>query len=105
MVAKDKVFDDLVREHFSLEQELERIVWLPEGESASEIRLLHVDASSLPSSDVQVFSFAPTPEIPYRLRLAQITPAEWLAILARQLALPEGWSLGDRREVQRNGAG
>ena len=100
---KEKMVSMLVSEHFSGEASLQLIVWLRGNEPQDEIRLLHIDECTIPSPDeVQSFRFAPTPDVPYAVRLAQVTPDEWDRICSKNLNLPCGWILdSSKREYPR----
>lgn len=101
---KDQVVEALVVEHFANEPDLEQDIWLCGDEPQDEIRLLHLDNGTIPTGDVQSFRFAPTPEVPYAVRLAQVTPDEWDRVQNHEVALPPSWSLKDRRTyARRNG--
>lgn len=59
--------------------------------------LIQVTGSAIPSPDkVYVFGFAPGPDFPYVLAIAEVTPEEWERITDGDLALPEGWDLASR---------
>jgi hypothetical protein len=84
----------LVQEHFELEEDLEQIVWLKKG-PPSEIRLLEVNRNTAATGMVEVFGFAPSADVPYPLRIAEITPDEWERVQNGTISLPESWSLED----------
>lgn len=88
----EKLVADLVQEHFELEPDLERIIWLKKG-PASEIRLLEVNRNTAATGLVEVFGFAPSVDVPYPLRIAEITPEEWKRVQNGNISLPESWSL------------
>lgn len=100
---KEKMVSVLVDEHFAGEASLRIIVWLRGNEPQDEIRLLHVDECTIPSPDeVQSFRFASTTDVPYAVRLAQVTPDEWDRIRSKHLNLPRGWILdSSKREYAR----
>jgi len=84
----------LIQEHFELEEDLEQIIWLKKG-PASEIRLLEINRNTAATGMVEVFGFAPSVDIPYPLRIAEITPEEWERVQNGEISLPESWSLDD----------
>jgi hypothetical protein len=90
----EKLVASIVQEHFDLEEDLEQIIWLKKG-AASEIRLLEVNRNTAATSMVEVFGFAPSADVPYPLRIAEITPEEWERVQNGAIALPENWSLED----------
>jgi len=87
-----KLVTSLVHEHFELENDLEQIIWLKEG-PADEIRLLEINRNTTATGMVEVFGFAPSVDTPYPLRIAEITPEEWLRVKKGKIPLPENWSL------------
>jgi hypothetical protein len=88
----EKLAAELAQEHFELEDELEQIIWLKKG-SAREIRLLEVNRDTAATGIVEVFGFAPSPDVPYPLRIAEITPDEWERVQNGEIPLPDSWSL------------
>jgi len=82
----------IVQEHFDLEENLEQIIWLKKG-PASEIRLLEVNRNTAATGMIEIFGFAPSAEVPYPLRIAEITPEEWERVQNGEISLPEVWSL------------
>jgi len=93
----EKFVASLVQEHFDLEKDLEQIIWLKKG-SASEIHLLEVNRNTAATGMVEVFGFAPSLDVPYPLRIAEITPAEWERVQNGEISLPAVWSL-DEAEI------
>ncbi len=100
---KERIVHQLAHDHFEAEPTLERVIWLRGEEPDGEIHLLHVDSSAIPADATgpAIFRFTPTADVPYALRLAQVTPDEWEAIKAGSLALPNGWTAAERREFDR----
>jgi len=90
----EQLVASLVQEHFELEEDLEQIIWLKKG-PASEIRLLEINRNTAATGMVEVFGFAPSVDIPYPLRIAEITPEEWERVQNGEISLPESWSLDD----------
>lgn len=88
----EKLVASIVQEHFEIEDELEQIIWLKKG-PAGEIRLLEVNRNTAATGMVEVFGFVPSAEIPYPLRIAEITPEEWEYVKNGKISLPEVWSL------------
>ena len=87
-----KLVSTLVQEHFDLEEELEQIIWLKKG-PVNEIRLLEINRNTAATGMVEVFGFAPSTDVPYPLRIAEITPEEWKRVQHGGISLPENWSL------------
>jgi hypothetical protein len=95
----ESVVEKLVHEHFELEEKLEKIIWIQSNKP--EIRLIEINAETIATGDVQSFYFPPSDEIPYDLKLAEVTPKEWQKVLQNEIPLPEGWGLENRREFSR----
>jgi len=94
--AKDAAARRLIQWHFTVESELRevyRIVMDDEGSREEPIRLLEVNAATVPTGSVEPFTFSPTEEIPFHTVIAEITPEELEAFRSHPEALPEGWSL------------
>jgi len=86
------VAENLIQEHFDLEPNLEKIIWI-NPDKTTEIRLLEINSDTITTGMVQSFYFAPWEEIPYAMKIAEITPEEWQKILQAEIPLPEGWTL------------
>ena len=71
----EKVVRQLVQSHFEIEPSIDEIVWFRDGEE-QEIRLIEINRDTLPTRSVEVFSFAPTQDVPFPVRIADITPQE-----------------------------
>jgi len=96
----ESVVEKLVREHFELEEKLEKIIWIKSNKP--EIRLIEVNSETFTTGDVQSFYFPPSDDIPYDLKLAEVTPDEWQKVLQNEIPLPVGWSLENRQEFSRD---
>ena len=84
--------DKLVKEHFAIEDGIKSIVWVNPNHQ-KEIWLIEVDATAIPAGRVEAFYFKPTGEVPYPIRIANITPDEWNAAQSGSIDMPEGWIL------------
>ena len=96
LLAKDAAARRLIQWHFAVEPELRevyRIVLDDEGSQEEPIRLLEVNAATVPTGSVEPFTFSPTKEIPFRTVIAEITPEELASFRSNPKALPKGWSL------------
>ena len=77
--TKDAAASRLIQWHVSVEPELRevyRIVLDDEGSQEGPIRLLEVNAATVPTGSIEPFGFSPTEEIPFRTVIAEITPEE-----------------------------
>jgi hypothetical protein len=95
MHAKDAAARRLIEWHFTVEPELcevYRILMENEGSREEPIRLLEVNAATVPTGSVEPFAFSPTQEIPFRTVIAEITPEELDSLRLHPETLPEGWS-------------
>jgi len=96
LLAKDAAARRLIQWHFAVEPELRevyRIVLDDEGSQEEPIRLLEVNAATVPTGSVEPFTFSPTKEIPFRTVIAEITPEELASFRSNPKAFPKGWSL------------
>jgi hypothetical protein len=71
----EKVVSHLVRSHFEIEEAIDQIVWLKDGDE-QEIHLIEVNRNTFPTGSVEVFYFAPSPDVPFPVRVADVTPQE-----------------------------
>lgn len=94
------VAENLIQEHFSLEPNLEIIIWI-NPDNMTEIRLLETNSDTITTGMVQSFYFAPWDEIPYAMKIAEITPEEWTKILKAEIPLPSGWTLENHKVYSR----
>jgi hypothetical protein len=92
----EKVVRRLVQSHFEIEPNIDEIVWFRDGEN-QEIHLIEINRDTLPTGNVEVFSFAPTQDVPFPVRIADITPQEWKQAQSGNIPLPPGWTL---RQIQ-----
>lgn len=102
--AKDAAARRLIQWHFKVEPELRevyRIVTANEGSGDEPIRLLEVNAATVPTGSVEPFAFSPTEEIPFRTVIAEITPEELQTIRSHPEALPRGWNLSSAERFVR----
>jgi hypothetical protein len=94
--TKDAAARRLIQWHFTVEPELRevyRIVMDDEGSQEEPIRLLEINAATVPTGSIEPFGFSPTEEIPFRTVIAEITPEELESVRSNPETLPEGWSL------------
>jgi hypothetical protein len=96
----ESVVEKIVHEHFELEENLEKVIWI-RSRATPEICLLEINSDTFATGMVQSFYFPPSEEIPYPLILAEVTPEEWQKILRDEIELPEGWSLENHKAFER----
>jgi len=92
----DTHVDDLVRQlarsHFDLEEGIERIIWVKNG-NTPDVRLIEINRDVIPVGDFYAFYFAPSQAFPLPIRIADVTPNEWEQIQRGEIRLPAEWSL------------
>jgi hypothetical protein len=101
-MSKDEFVAWIARQHFAIDKGITRILFLPTGAPAEEVRLLEVNVlASLPENGpVEAVDFMPDIEgVHYTLFVADVTPSQLDAILNGRLPLPNGWQLEGHREL------
>ncbi len=98
--TKDQVAARLAETHYILESGIRHIFRIrsdaTEDGAAEPIKLLEVNADTVPSGILPVY-FGPREEggIPYATVIVDVTPAEFDRLQAHDLALPDGWRVGE----------
>lgn len=82
----------LVRSHFETEESIDQIIWVKDGEER-EIRLIEINHDTLPTGSIETFYFAPSKDVPFPVRIADVTPKEWERVQSGDIPLPPGWTL------------
>ena len=90
----------LAREHFEVEEDIERIIWFKDDER-KKIRLLEVNRNSIPEDLILTIYLKPTRERPLPALMGDITPEEWEKVKMGIIPLPEGWSLDNAEILER----
>jgi hypothetical protein len=88
----EEVVCRLVQSHFEIEESIDEIVWLRDGEN-KEIRLIEINRNTLPMGSVLAFYFAPSEDVPFPVRIADVTLQEWKRVQSGDIPLPPGWTL------------
>jgi hypothetical protein len=96
--TRDEVIGWLIARHFDVEGGLERIAVVRGGPNGP-IKLLEVNANTVPSGSIEVFSFSPTADVPFVTEIAELTPEEWQRLERNALETPLGWSRDDIEQV------
>lgn len=96
---KKQVAKRLAGFHFRVEGGLVKIFQIttpPAGKDEKSIVLLEVNKNTVPSG-IMPLKFAPAPDkgITFSSVIVEVTPDEYQKIKASELALPDGWELGD----------
>lgn len=96
----------LARQHLRFDSRLTQVVYLPDGAPDDEVRLMEVNTGLFPEPGNPIVPVETTPavtDIPYRVRIVDITPDEWRHIQTDPSLLPTGWSLEGNRITRRAG--
>lgn len=102
--SKEEVARELVRAHFEVEPGLSRVLVIRSDDwddPEKPIKLLEINANTMPSGSVEAYAFSPTKETPYPTLIAEITPEEYAQIELKKIALPRGWSLDNPIDITR----
>jgi len=94
----EDIVDKLVKEYFDIEEGIKSIVWINPNQG-EEIWLIEVDTTAIPAGRVEPFNFKPNEEVPYPIRIANITPDEWEGVKKGTIDMPEGWKLDGTERV------
>ena len=92
----EEVVCQLVQSHFEIEEGIDEIIWLRDGEN-KEICLIEINRNTLPIGNVLPFYFAPSKDVPFPVRIADVTPQEWKQVRSGDIPLPPDWTL---RKIQ-----
>lgn len=91
----------MVREHFEIEEFIERIIWLKNAEDKEEVHLIEVNRDCPPLGAVLPFFFGATEKFPLDALVADVSPEDWEQIRAGKMRLLPGWSLENAVEFER----
>ena len=94
--SKEDVARELFQAHFEVEPGLTRVFVIHSDDwddPKKPIKLLEVNANTVPTGSVEPYSFTPTEGTPYSTTIAEITPEEYEQLEQKKLTLPRGWSL------------
>jgi hypothetical protein len=100
MQSREDVARKLAQHHFEVEPELQFVVFL-DIEPEDTITLLEVTDSTPASGSVDAFVFARTKDIPYTIRIAEVTPAEYEYLRRDPSRLPRAWDLSKAKVFPR----
>jgi hypothetical protein len=102
MRTKDDEARDLAQKHYEIEpglMDVFRITGAPDVEArpGEPIKLLEVNETTVPSG-IMPIQFGPSPAsgLHYSSVIVEVTPEEYTKIRSAELALPDGWKVGDR---------
>ncbi len=98
---REELVRQLVRNHFDLEEGIERIIWFQNGNEESDVRLIEVNRNSIITGTFDAFYFAPSSYFPLPIQIADVTPKEWEKIQRREWELPADWPLDKIKVFER----
>ncbi len=98
---REELVRQLVRDHFDLEDGIERIVWFQNGDKEPDVRLIEVNRNSIVTGSFDAFYFASSADFPLPIQIADVTPEEWEKIQRRELQLPTDWTLDKIKVFER----
>jgi len=112
MADKHQEAVELAQKHYAVEEGVKDIFILNETAEVEAVRgeptikLLEVNENTVPSGAMPIqFGPAPSSGINFPSVIVEVTPSEYEKIKARELALPNGWEIGERVPRASNGNG
>ncbi|MGA2450980.1 MAG: hypothetical protein ABTD50_20145 [Polyangiaceae bacterium] len=89
--------------HYRIEDGLERVFIIPAGleDPREPIKLLEVNANTIPTGSIEPIPFSASREIPFVTEIAEISPEEFSKLERGELSLPPGWTLEGADDVPR----
>jgi hypothetical protein len=89
--------------HFLIEDGLERVFIIRAGldDPREPIKLLEVNANTVPLGSIEAIPFAGSKDIPFVTEIAEISPEEFSKLERGELSLPPGWTLDGADDVPR----
>jgi hypothetical protein len=102
-ITKEEAARVLAEAHFGIEDGLERVFIIRAGidDPREPIKLLEVNANTVPTGSIEAIPFSPSKDIPFVTEIAEISPEEFSRLERGELALPQGWTLDDADDVPR----
>ena len=95
----------LAGRHLSSDSAIEKVIYLPAGAPANEIRLLEVNRFlNAPEPDaVEPLDFTPDMDVPFKVFVADVNGDQWERIQrSPEALLPAGWTLEGNRIFERS---
>jgi len=96
MLTKDEAALELVEWHYKVDSEMTQAIRIfapNEDDPREPIKFLEVSPDTPASGNVMTFTFGPTEDLPFSMRIATITPEEMHRVESGEIPLPEGWDL------------
>jgi hypothetical protein len=92
---RDALADWYANRHFETDNGVAEIHYLPENAPAREIRFLEINTLITEMTELEPIDFGVDigSDNSHTLYVLDTTPAQWSAIQAGHLKLPDGWSL------------
>ena len=101
-MTRDEFANWIGRRHYFVDKGISRVLFLPSNSPPEEVRLLEVNELAIipEAAPIEAFDFQPDIQgIPYSVFVADVTPQQFEAIRAGDLALPDGWNLDGFFEI------
>ncbi len=95
---------ELANWHYGVEPDLTQVIRIitdNEDDPGEPIKLLEVNAATFATGSVEPYAFAASASTPFPTVIAEVTPEEFARIEAKEIELPEGWSLTDAHRFPR----
>ena len=101
--TKAEVAHKLAKYHFLIEEGMERIFIMRAGleDLREPIKLLEVNANTVPIGSIEPIPFSATRDVPFVTEIAEISPNEFTQLMEGKLVLPPGWSIRDAVSLER----
>lgn len=97
----EKAVRRMARTYFEMEESIERIIWFKNAGDEEKIHLIAVNRDTFPTNSVMTFYFRENDRFALPRLLADVTPEEWAQIRMGKIPLPQGWSLKNVVEFDR----
>jgi hypothetical protein len=106
-VSREAFAEWVARRHLASDPGLKSVTYLPAGAPPNEVRLVEENAllTAPQNGHLEPVDFSPGIQgIDFDVFVLDVTPEQWAQIRAKNLALPQGWSLEGSRSTGRKDA-
>jgi hypothetical protein len=106
-ISREAFADWVARRHLASDPGLKCVTYLPAGAPPNEVRLVEQNAllTTPQNGHLEPVDFSPGIQgIDFDVFVLDVTPEQWTQIRAKNLALPQGWSLEGFRSTGRKDA-
>jgi hypothetical protein len=87
MKTRQTAVNELVDWHFKTENGLQKVLYFPSENERDPIRLIEVNDHTIATGSFDVYTFAPSKDIPFPVQIAELSPLE-LDTLQRDGKIP-----------------